>query len=76
MTVMQLVDCQAVELAMKLKKEVVATPVYFQQMDLEGQAGLENLSWYLAHSTQSLPAKRRIFHNVGHLLLIDGHFAP
>ena len=52
MTVMQLVDCHAVELAMK--KEAVATLVYFQQMDLEGQAALENLSWYLAHGTQSL----------------------
>ena len=56
----QLVDCQAVKLAMK--KEAVATPVYFQQMDLEGQAALENLSWYLAHGTHSLPAKRWFIH--------------
>ena len=76
MTVVQLVDCQQVELAMKLKKEGVAPPVHFQQMDLEGQAALENLSWYLAHGTHSLPAKRRILHNVGRLLLIDDHFAP
>ena len=74
MTVVQLVDFQAVELAMK--KEAVATLVYFQRMNLEGQAALENLSWYLAHGTQSLPAKCWFFHTVGCLLLIDGHFAP
>ena len=74
MTVVQLVDCQAVELAMK--KEAVATVVYFQQMDLVGQAALENLSWYLAYSTHSIPAKCRFVHTVGCLLLIDGHFIP
>ena len=59
-----------------MKKEAVATPVYFQQMDLEGQAALENLSWYLAYGTHLLPTKRRLVHTVRRLLLIDGHFAP
>ena len=27
-----------------MEKEAVATPVYFQQMDLKGQAALSNLS--------------------------------
>ena len=38
MTVVQLVNCQAVKLAME--KEAVATPEYFQQMDLERQGSL------------------------------------
>ena len=74
MTVVELVDCQAVELAMK--KEAVATLVYFQQMDFEGQAALENLSCYLVDGTRSGPAKCWFFHTVERLLLIDDHFAP
>ena len=75
MTVVQLVDCQAVELAMN--KEAVATPVFFQQMDLKGQAALKNLSLYIAHGTHSLPTKHCWFiHTVKRLPLIDGQFAP
>ena len=62
MTVVQLVDCQAMELVME--KEAVATPVYFQQMDLEAQAALKNLFWCLARDTHSLPAKRWFVHTV------------
>ena len=59
-----------------MEKEAVATPVYFQQMDLKGLAALSNLSWYLAHDTHSLPTKRWFVHTVRRLLLIDGHFIP
>ena len=74
MTVVQLVDCPAVELAME--KEAVATPMYFQQVDLEGQAALENLSWCLAYGTHSLPARRRFIHTVGRsMMIVSGTFA-
>ena len=72
MTVLQLVNCQTVELAME--KEAVATPVYFQQMDLERQAALEYLSWCLA--PHSLPVQCWFVHTGRHLLLINGPFAP
>ena len=52
---MQLVDYQALELAMK--KEAVATPVYFQQMDLEGQAALKNLTNGSNHWILRLPGQ-------------------